>query len=190
MIEKPDVKVEPESNEEKAFSAAGVLLLKLTRHMKRIFPSGKLTMFQHDNSFIEFNWVYESADKRYGWRYAVSISDSRFDNGFLFDESSSHWDRSIRGFARQFEAVPPFKAVSVGTSSRYPNRVQDVNGDIVLVCFDDDDPDLIAHCDRKYSQSKIEADPNFICPCGRIADRMSECSPHRAGLSPRHIVPE
>lgn len=54
-------------------------------------------------------------------------------------------------------------------------HVVDANGDLVLVCFDDEDgPEMINHCDRKYSQRKIEANPNFSCPCGRIGIRMSE----------------
>lgn len=61
--------------------------------------------------------------------------------------------------------------------------VVDANGSRVLVCFADDDPELIAHCDRKYSEALVDADPHFICPCGRLGQRMEECPPHRCEIA-------
>lgn len=82
-----------------------------------------------------------------------------------------------------FEAVPPFRVLPAGPLDRNPTRIADSNGDVVLVCFDEDDgEELVAHCDRKYSEAKIDAEPSFVCPCGRLGQRMMECSPKRAGL--------
>lgn len=83
-----------------------------------------------------------------------------------------------------YEAVLPFSVLPPGPLDLNPTQIADANGDKVLVCFEDDDgDDLIAHCDRKYSEQKIDADPSFICPCGRLGQRMTYCTPKRAGLT-------
>lgn len=71
-------------------------------------------------------------------------------------------------------AIPPFRMEG--------GFVLDEVGDRVLVCFADDDPELIKHCDIKYS-SRVDQDASFICPCGRLGQRMEEAPPHRCGIT-------
>ena len=73
-------------------------------------------------------------------------------------------------YASEKLAVRPFR---IGAVSGF---VLDAQGDLVLCCSED------GPCPNLWSDTKIEADPNFMCPdCGRISQRMEEASPTRCG---------
>lgn len=70
----------------------------------------------------------------------------------------------IKGFL----AIRPFKLGRHG-------YIIDANGDRVLTCDND------GKCELLYAESKIDADPHFICECGRLGQRMEEVSITKAG---------
>ena len=47
--------------------------------------------------------------------------------------------------------------------------VRDSHGAVVLAC----------DCGRMYSEREIDADLDFICPCGRLGQRMDEATPQQ-----------
>lgn len=93
----------------------------------------------------------------------------------------THGDSEAESVRNQLST--PHHMLAVEPFRMQDGFVVDANGSRVLVCFNEDDPELIAHCDRKYSEALIDADLCFVCPCGRIGQRMEDCPPHRCEIA-------
>ncbi len=71
----------------------------------------------------------------------------------------------------QVKAIPPFIIGPHGW-------VYDSTGCVVLACYRDD-----TICSRRYASNRVAEDPHYICPCGRLGQRMEEVSPDRCGIT-------
>jgi hypothetical protein len=71
-----------------------------------------------------------------------------------------------------FLARPPFKVID--------GRWHCSTGARVIVCFED-----LFDCGRLYDEDIVDSDPWFICPCGRLGQRMTKATDrHILGRDP------